>query len=45
MERERWLDIQEQLHYGSEIPLKDLKYKELAEVLDRDLAALEAVSG
>lgn len=41
MEREKWLDIQEQLKYQSAKPLKDMKYMELVDVLNKDLEALE----
>lgn len=45
MERERYLDVREQLHYESEKPLRDLKYLELVEVLNKDLIALEQLTG
>ena len=35
-ERERFLDIEEQIHYQSSKPIRDLKYNELLEVLDKD---------
>ena len=39
-EREKYLDIQEQIKYQTDKPLKDMKYLELVEVLNRDMAAL-----
>ena len=49
MEREKRLDFDEQMHsYGkilSDKPIKDLKYDELLEVLNRDHEAMKALSG
>ena len=39
-ERERYMDIQEQIRYQAGKPLKDMKYLELVEVLNKDLTAL-----
>ena len=44
-ERERFLDIEEQIHYQSAKPLKEMKYLELMEVLDRDTEARKFLSG
>ena len=43
-ERERYLDIREQIKYETDKPLKDMKYLELVEVLNRDMAALGQLS-
>ena len=44
-ERERFLDMQEQIRYQSAKPIKDMKYLELVEVLNRDLEAAKMLSG
>ena len=44
-ERERFLDMQEQIKYETSKSLKDMHYEELLEVLNKDLPALEQMSG
>ena len=39
--REEYLDFEEQLHLQSEKSLRDMKYMELIEVLNKDLESLE----
>jgi len=36
-ERERYLDIHEQIRYQSAKPIKDMKYLELVEVLNKEM--------
>jgi len=43
-ENERFMDMREQIHYQSAKPLKDMKYLELMETLDRDQEALKQLS-
>lgn len=40
-EREKFLDFQEQIQYQSSKSLRQMKYEELVEVLNKDLTALE----
>lgn len=40
-ENERFMDMREQIHYQTSKPLKEMKYLELVEILDRDQDALK----
>ena len=44
-ERERYLDIHEQIRYNTDKPIKDMKYLELVEVLNKEMKHLEFLSG
>ena len=44
-EREKFLDFREQIQYQTDKPLKAMKYEELVETLNKDLSALEQLSG
>jgi len=44
-ERERYLDIQEQIRYQTDKPIKDMKYLELVEVLNKEMKDLKYLSG
>jgi len=43
--REEFLDREEQIQYQTDKPLKEMQYPELVEVLNKDLQALDYLSG